>query len=76
MFGFLVKVSSPRVCLMRGDVHAEVGPDVEGGGDVDQLDAPLSLDLLAQRAVLEAGEDQLVVAPDELALDELLGSSP
>ena len=52
---------------MRGDVHAEVGPDVEGRVDVDQLDPSLSLDLLAQRAVLEAGEDQLVVAPDELA---------
>ena len=48
------------------DVHAEVGPHIEGRVDVDQLDAPLSLDLLAQRAVLEAGEDQLVVAPDEL----------
>ena len=48
------------------DVHAEVGADVEGRVDVDQLDAAVGLDLLAQRAVLEAGQDELVVAPDEL----------
>ena len=48
------------------DVHAEVGAHVEGRVDVDELDAALLLDLLAQRAVLQAGEDELVVAPDEL----------
>jgi hypothetical protein len=48
------------------DVHAEVGPDVEGRVDVDQLDAPLSLDLLAQRPVLEARQNQLVSPPDQL----------
>ena len=48
------------------DVHGEVGADVEGRVDVDELDAALRFDLLAQRTVLEAGEDELVVAPDEL----------
>jgi hypothetical protein len=61
MLGFLVKVSSPI-----SDVHAEVGTDVEGGVDVDQLDAALGFDLRAQGAVLQAGEDDLVVASDEL----------
>jgi hypothetical protein len=48
------------------DVHGEIGPDVEGRVDVDELEAALFFDLIPQRAVLEAGEDQLVVAPDEL----------
>jgi hypothetical protein len=54
---------SPRSC---GDVHPEISADVERGVDVDELEAALALDLVAQRAVLQAGEDQLVVAPDEL----------
>ena len=48
------------------DVHGEIGAHVKGRVDVDQLEAALLFDLLAQRAVLEDGEDQLVVAPDEL----------
>ena len=48
------------------DVHAEIGADIEGRVDVDQLEAAGVLDLLAQRAALQRREDQLVVAPDEL----------
>jgi hypothetical protein len=48
------------------DVHGEVCAHIEGRVDVDQLQPALLFDLLAQRAVLEAGQDQLVVAPDQL----------
>jgi len=34
--------------------------------NVDQLEAALLLDLFAHRAILQTGEDELVVAPDEL----------
>ena len=47
------------------DVHGEVRADVEGWVDVDELEAAGVLDLAAQRAGLEGGEDELVVAPDE-----------
>jgi hypothetical protein len=35
------------------DIHAEIRAHVEGRVDVDQLEAALLLDLLAQRAVLQ-----------------------
>jgi hypothetical protein len=47
------------------DVHGEVRADVEGGIDVDELEAAGVLDLAAERAGLEGGKDELVVAPDE-----------
>jgi hypothetical protein len=47
------------------DVHGEVGADVEGWVDVDEFEAAGLLDLLAEGAGLEGGEDELVVAPDE-----------
>ena len=47
------------------DVHAEVRAHVEGRVDVDELEAAGVLDLAAERAALEGGEDELVVAPDE-----------
>ena len=47
------------------DVHAEVRAHVEGRVNVDELEAAGVLDLAAQRAALEGGEDELVVAPDE-----------
>ena len=47
------------------DVHAEVRADVEGRVNVDELEAAGVLDLAAERAGLEGGEDELVVAPDE-----------
>src|SRR5438445_3810242 len=47
------------------DVHAEVRADVEGRVNVDELEAAGVLDLAAERAALEGGEDELVVAPDE-----------
>jgi hypothetical protein len=47
------------------NVHGEVRADVEGRVDVDELEAAGVLDLAAQRARLERGEDELVVAPDE-----------
>jgi len=48
------------------DVHREVRPDIEGRIDVDHLDAALFFDLFPEGSVLQAGEDQLVVAPDQL----------
>src|SRR5688572_21183398 len=48
------------------DVHGEVGADVEGRVDVIEFEAALFFNLVPQRDVFEAGEDQLVVAPDEL----------
>ena len=48
------------------DVHREVCPDIEGRIDVDHLDAALFFDLFPEGSVLQAGEDQLVVAPDQL----------
>jgi len=48
------------------DVHGEVRADVEGRVDVDELEAAGVLDLAAERAGLEGGEDELVIAPDEL----------
>ena len=47
------------------DVHAEVRAHVEGRVDVDKLQAAGVLDLAAERAALEGGEDELVVALDE-----------
>ena len=47
------------------DVHAEVRAHVEGRVNVDALEAAGVLDLAAERAALEGGEDELVVAPDE-----------
>jgi hypothetical protein len=47
------------------DVHAEVRAHVEGRVNVDELEAAGVLDLAAERAALEGGEDELVVAPDE-----------
>ena len=35
------------------DIHTEIGSDIERRVDVDQLQAALLLDLLAQRPVLE-----------------------
>jgi hypothetical protein len=49
--------------------------DVEGRIDVDQLQAALFFDFIAERAVLEAGENELVVAPDEL-IGPPLGLAP
>jgi hypothetical protein len=37
----------------------------EGRVNVDELEAAGVLDLAAERAALEGGEDELVVAPDE-----------
>jgi hypothetical protein len=48
------------------DVHGEVRAHVEGRVDVDELEAAGVLDLAAERAGLERGEDELVIAPDEL----------
>jgi hypothetical protein len=48
------------------DVHAEVGADVEGRVDVDELEAAGLLDLAAQGAGFQGRQDELVVAPDEL----------
>ena len=47
------------------DVHGEIRADVEGRVNVDELEAAGVLDLAAERAALEGGEDELVVAPDE-----------
>src|SRR6266576_3820693 len=47
------------------DVHAEVRAHVEGRVNVDELEAAGVLDLAAERAAFEGGEDELVVAPDE-----------
>lgn len=46
-------------------MQGEISTHVEGRVDVDELDAALRLDILAQGAVLERGEDEFVVAPDE-----------
>ena len=48
------------------DVEAEVGADGEGRVNIDELQPALGFDVQAQGAVGEAGEDELVVAPDEL----------
>jgi len=48
------------------NVHREVRPDIEGRIDVDQLDTALFLDLFPEGSVLQAGEDELVVASDQL----------
>lgn len=48
------------------DIHGEIRAYVERWVDVDELDPSLSLDLLAQWPILETGEDELVVAPDQL----------
>ncbi|MGH8863887.1 MAG: hypothetical protein ACREVZ_04495 [Burkholderiales bacterium] len=48
------------------DVHGEIGADVEGRVDVDELETTRVLDLPAQCAALQGRQDQLVVAPDEL----------
>jgi len=55
----------------RKEAHLElegehVGADVEWRVDIDQLQPAGLLDLLAQRAALQARQDQLVVAPDQL----------
>ena len=47
------------------DVHRKVGPHVERRIDVDELQAALRLEFLAQRPVLQRRQDQFVVAPDE-----------
>jgi hypothetical protein len=41
------------------------GPHIKGRIDVDQLQAALGFDLLAQGPIVEGAEDQLVVAPDQ-----------
>src|ERR1017187_4063263 len=46
------------------DVHAEIRTHVEGRVNVDQLEAAGLLNLAAECAALEGGEDELVVAPD------------
>jgi len=48
------------------DAHREVHPDIKRRIDVDQLDAALLLDLFPEGSVLQAGEDELVVTPDQL----------
>ena len=48
------------------DVHGKIRAHIEGRVDVDQLETALLFDLLAQRAVFQDGEDQLVVSPDQL----------
>lgn len=76
MLGFLVKISTlpedppPDKGGYRGiaphfDVHRKVGPHVERRIDVDELQAALRLEFLAQRPVLQRRQDQFVVAPDE-----------
>ena len=47
------------------DVHRKTRADIERRVYIDQLQAARVLDLAAQRAALQRGEDQLVVAPDE-----------
>jgi hypothetical protein len=47
------------------DVHGEINADIEGGIDIDELDAALLFDFVAERAAAEGGEDELVVASDE-----------
>ena len=71
-----MKVSSPRVVFAKGDVPGKIGPDVERRVDVDQLDPALPLNLLAQRPVLQARQNQLVVPPDQLALNKRVGGQP
>jgi len=53
------------------DVHREIRADVEGRVDGHEFDAALFLNLLTQGAVLQGGEDQLVVPPDELVCPAL-----
>ncbi len=48
------------------DVHRKIRAYVEGRVNVDQFQPALLFNLLAQRAVFQAGKDELVVAPDEL----------
>jgi hypothetical protein len=48
------------------DVHAEVRADIERRVDVDELQAACVLDLSAERSAFQGGEDEFVVAPDEL----------
>jgi hypothetical protein len=48
------------------DIHREIRADIERRIDIDQFEAALLFDLLAQGAVLERRQDELVVAPDEL----------
>ena len=42
------------------DVHGEIRADIEGRVNVDELEAAGILDLTAERAALERGEDELV----------------
>ena len=48
------------------DIHAEISTHVKRRVDVNQLDAALTLNLFTHRAILKAGENELVIAPDEL----------
>jgi len=53
------------------DIHREIRAHVERRIDVDQFEAALFLDLFAQRAVLQRGKDELVVAPDQFVCPAL-----
>lgn len=53
------------------DVHGEIGADVEGRIDVNEFEATGVLDLLAEGAGFEGGEDELVIAPDEFVAPAL-----
>ena len=48
------------------DIHGEVGADVEGRVNVDEFEAAGVFDLAAEGTALERGEDEFVIAPDEL----------
>ena len=48
------------------DVHRKICAHVKWRVNVDQLEAALIFNLLAQWSVLQRGEDEFVIAPDEL----------
>jgi hypothetical protein len=47
------------------DIHRKIRAHVERRVDIDKLETPLLLDLLAQRPVFQRRKNQFVVAPDQ-----------
>ena len=58
------------------DGHGEIRAYVKGWINVNQLETALFFYLLAQRAVLQGRQDQLVVAPDEFVGPPLKLTTP
>ena len=59
--GSFVRLSSP-ISMSKRKIRADIKRRI----DVDELEPAGGFDLAAQRSVLERGEHELVVAPDQL----------